>query len=63
MARAYTGPFRAKSDPKLIRKARQLKKEGLTMRQIAEIISKEHPELGGISAATASYWSKGEIAK
>jgi hypothetical protein len=62
MARAYTGRFRAKSDPKLMHKAKQLKKKGLTMRKIAEIISEEHPELEGISAATASYWSRGKTA-
>jgi hypothetical protein len=33
------------------------------MKQIAEIISEEHPELGGISAATASYWSRGKTAE
>lgn len=63
MARAHSGPFRAKSDPKLIRKAKRLKRVGLTMKRIAEVISEEHPELGGISAATASYWSRGKTAE
>ena len=61
MARASTGPYRAKSTPNLLREAKALRRRGYTYRAIAVELSGRHPEIGGINLYTAYYWSQGQV--